>query len=304
MEFMKNSHHRKSLVFRLRVSLLYLPGLAVVAYFRWLAPLFGSGHVAWARRRIPQLFGQAVLGFNHVDVEVQGIETLRGFADSACVVLANHNSRFDGYILLARLPFGFKSFWSNKDHLTFERFKLITMFGRVFDLFFRHEKVDPRVTLAEFKRAEQYLLNGGRISMFPEGRFSPDGSVREMGLSCLALAWRAQVPIVPVVLIGTRAIFEDAQHNGRAPVAVRMVVHAPIVTAGLDRNKLQVLADHVEQLMNQTLCGARDSDEGGLRDDSPTAPEAAAAAHGTARFALGGKKELLPQTAEAARGKP
>ena len=241
------------------MSLLYPPGFLVVAYFRWIAPLFGTAHVAWARHRFPQLFGQAVLRFNGIEVDVEGFETLRNCRDTACVLLTNHNSRFDGYILLGKLPFAFKSFWSNKDHLTFERFRLISVFGRVFDLFFRHEKIDPRVTLAEFKKAEQYLLGGGGVSLFPEGRFSPDGSVQEIGLSCLALALRAQVPIIPIVLIGTRATYEDPHQNGGPSVVVRMVVHTPISTAGLMRNRLPELAGHIEQLMNRTLKGTAGS---------------------------------------------
>ena len=250
-------NYKKYFLFRLRMSLLYVPGLLVVAYFRWIAPLFGSKHVDWGRRRIPQLFGQAVLRLNHIDVTVVDFERLLAGSNSACVLLTNHNSRFDGYILLARLPFAFKSFWSNKDHLTIERFKLISVFGRVFDLFFRHEKVDPRVTLAEFKKAENYLLQGGGVSFFPEGRFSPNGSVQEIGHSCLALALRTQAPIVPIVLIGTRAAYEAVAQRGGEPVAVRMVVHPPIETAGMSRSRIPELASYIEDLMNRTLLGTQ-----------------------------------------------
>ena len=297
-----NPRCKKYLLFRLRMSLLYPPGLLVVAYFRWIAPLFGTTHVAWARLRIPQLFGQAVLRFNGVEVEVEGFETLRKYGDTACVLLTNHNSRFDGYILLAQLPFNFKSFWSNIDHLTFERFKLISVFGRVFDLFFRHEKIDPRVTLAEFKKAEQYLRDGGSVSLFPEGRFSPDGAVHEIGLSCLALALRAQVPIIPIVLIGTRATYEDPQHNGGAPVIVRMVVHAPISTAGLVRNKLPELAGHIEQLMNRTLNDTIDSIDPLQTGRMLTSPNPEPSGCGVEHCALGGgDRSVLGHTKSAAR---
>ncbi len=195
------------------MMLLYPLGLSLMGYYAWVAPLFGRTHLERLRRTVPQLLGAAVLRLNRVGFSVEGLDRLRTpESGGPRVLMSNHNSRFDAYILLALYPRAFKSFWSNADHVTNEGFSLVHSFGRTFDMFFTHDKTNIRNTLREFKRAEEYLRAGGVVSFFPEGQFSADGWVRDIGSSCVGLAIRCSAPITPIVMLDTNKLC-DAPHN-------------------------------------------------------------------------------------------
>ena len=58
-----------------------------------------------------------------------------------------------------------------------------------------------------FDEAARRLASGGRVVFFGEGTRSKDGSIQTMRSGAFRLAARAGVPLVPVVLAGTRATF-------------------------------------------------------------------------------------------------
>jgi 1-acyl-sn-glycerol-3-phosphate acyltransferase len=154
-------------------------------------------------------------------------------------------------------PFRFKSFWSDTAHVTTEGFRMVAAFGRVFDLFFVHDKRAVRNTLREFKRAEQHLRDGGTVSFFPEGKFSPDGWVREVGASCIGLAVKTGAPLVPIVMLDTSATFESPARFFSGPKEVRVVILPPIGTGSRRKPDVPSLVAEVEAQMNTRLAQSR-----------------------------------------------
>lgn len=248
---------KKYLIFRVRMLLLYPIGLLAIIYFCWLAPLFGLSHRRHAQQRIPQCLSRAVLWLNGIRLRVEGIEHLRSAAGRR-VLLTNHNSRFDGYILLAICPFAFKSFWSDTAHVTTEGFGFVARIGRVFDLFFVHDKSSKRATLAEFIRAERYLQDGGNLSFFPEGQFSSDGWVRDIGTACVRLAVNTDAEIVPIVILDSHVTFETRGEFGHTTPEISLKILPPIATIGRHKSEVPALANELETLMNRTLAAARE----------------------------------------------
>ena len=236
--------------FQIKMLMLYPLGWLAMCYFRTIAPYFGPAHVARMRQALPRRICSAFLWLNGIEVTVAGQQHLLQAAPAPRVLAINHNSRFDGYILLSMFPAAFKSFWSNAAHVTTEKFGLIERFGTLFDLFFVHDKGDLRRTLREFKKAEAYLATGATLSFFPEGGFSPDGLVRGIGASCIALAVRTGANIVPLVFVGTKSTFERRQDR---PAPVRVVVLEPIPTVGKTKQDIPGLVEEIERRMNEEL---------------------------------------------------
>lgn len=58
-----------------------------------------------------------------------------------------------------------------------------------------------------FDEAARRLASGGRVVFFGEGTRSKDGSIQTMRSGAFRLAARARVPLVPVVIAGTRSTF-------------------------------------------------------------------------------------------------
>lgn len=244
----------KYFYFRLKMIFVYPLAMAFVIYYRWFAHFFGSEHVERSKHRLPSIIGKLVLWMNRIKVDVEGRENLDSVRGNY-VIFSNHNSRFDAYILLAICPFSFKSFWSNGDHVTNEGFKFITYFGHVFDMFFVHDKVNIRRTVAEFAKADSYLKSGGVVSFFPEGQFSKDGNVSNFGTSCVSLARRGKAPILPIVMFDTKETFETGNNSKSKWQHVRVKILPPVETAKLAKTEVDQFTRNIEVMMNDTLAG-------------------------------------------------
>lgn len=246
------TYSHRARMFRIRVAVLAVPMIMGICYQRWIAPLLGAGHARRSAHAIPRAISACFLRLNGIQPELEGAEHLAATAGRARLLMVNHNSRFDGYILMALMAERYKAFWSNTAHITTEGFGLIAVFGRVFDLFFVHDKSDKRLTLSEFRRAESHLARGETLSVFPEGTFSSDGEIHGFGSSCIGLALRAQALVVPVVMADSEMTFERLSGDG-GPKVVRVRVLPPIATAGRDRRDIARLTAELEVLMNQHL---------------------------------------------------
>lgn len=245
---------RKYLIFRLRMIALYPFGLAAIAYVRWLAPRFGRAHAQRIGHAAPRWAGKAVLALNGISLRVEGRHHLDGMAEGPLLLLSNHTSRFDGYIMLALMPRRFKSFWSTEAHVNSEDLSVANAFGRAFDLFFVHAKNDRRATLAEFKAAERHVREGGALSFFPEGKFSQDGWVRDIGTSCVSMGIRTGAPIVPVVVHDACEAFERRQGGqGGGPQEILVTILPALPTIGRAKSEVAAVVRHLETSMNATL---------------------------------------------------
>lgn len=247
-----SSYAYRARLFKLRGLLFSLPLLIGIGYYRWIAPYFGPAHIQRVRVGVPRALSRAFLRLNGIRTQLFGAEHLTSASGRPRLLMVNHNSRFDGYILLAVMDTPFKSFWSNTAHITTERFSLVEAFGRAYDLFFVHDKSDKRRTLKEFRRAEDYLNIGATLSVFPEGTFSDDGEIRGFGSSCVGLAIRTGADIVPIVMADTETTFEKP-HLKQGAKDVRIRIMPPVSTIGCSRQDIARLTSELEASMNEEL---------------------------------------------------
>jgi 1-acyl-sn-glycerol-3-phosphate acyltransferase len=81
---------------------------------------------------------------------------------------------------------------------------------------------DTRSAAASIEIGVDLLRRGAALGIYPEGTRSPDGSLYRFRTGVARLALRSGAPVVPVGLVGTRAVQPPGSRRWHlAPVAVR-----------------------------------------------------------------------------------
>ena len=123
-----------------------------------------------------------------------------------CVVVANHASYLDGVVLKAALPARF-SFVIKKEvsRVPLAGFMLRRIGAEFVDRFNRHAGgMDARRL---FKAAE----TGQALAFFPEGTFLAEPGLGKFHSGAFAIATRVNLPVVPLVIRGTRYILPSGR---------------------------------------------------------------------------------------------
>lgn len=171
------------------------------------------------RRRVTRWFARAFFLSIGSPIRIEG-ET--GLPDSACVVIANHSSYLDGMILTAALPARFTFVIKHEmARYPFAGFLL----RRIGSEFVNREdgRQKNQVTRRLFKAAE----SGDALAFFPEGTFVATPGLRRFQPGAFGAAWRASLPVVPVVIFGARDKL-PAQAWLPAPGPLSITISAPI----------------------------------------------------------------------------
>lgn len=98
--------------------------------------------------------------------------------------------------------------------------------------------------VATLQKSASYLHDSICVFIFPEGTRSRDGALHSFKKGGFKLAIQAQVPIIPVTIMGTRQILPPNSIIFR-PGTVDMYVDAPVETAGLTEADLAPLMQAV-----------------------------------------------------------
>ena len=143
------------------------------------------------------------------------------------VYASNHLSYYDTPVLFGRLPFQFRimakqSLWK----VPFVGWYL-NRSGQV--------AIDPnsgRSAIAGLLRGVKTLQSGLPLVLFPEGGRAADGTMTPFQSGAAFMAIKAQVPLVPLALIGTYELLPIHTYY-LLPRPLKIVVGDPISTAGL-----------------------------------------------------------------------
>lgn len=164
-----------------------------------------------------------------------------------CVVVANHASYLDGVVLKAALPARF-SFVIKKEvsRLPLAGLMLRRIGSEFVDRFNRHAgAVDARRLI---KAADA----GQALAFFPEGTFLAQPGLGKFHTGAFAIAARAGLPIVPIVIRGTRRVLPSGRilpRPGRIEIQVLPAVGpladlepAAAIVATRDQARARILA--------------------------------------------------------------
>lgn len=215
-------------------------GLTVIV----IAMFSKGGNVA---HQVARLWARSILLVSRVQVEIEGLEHIP--QGRSCIIMPNHQSNFDIPVLLGRLPVQFR--WLAKQEL----FK-IPIFGRGMRGcgYISIDRSNRKRAFASLKEAARKIREGVSVLIFPEGTRSEDGKIRSFKKGGFVLAVDAGVPIVPVVIFGTRSIMP----KGRLMIksrGVRMQLLAPIDSSDYTRKTKDELMEKVRRTICDTFEG-------------------------------------------------
>ncbi len=209
---------------------------AIFGSFSLLASLFETDG-KW-QHRIAQRWARVLVRAGGARLNIIHPERLQ---PQLAVYACNHLSYMDTPVLFGSLPFQFRivarhDLWK----LPFIGWHLRRS-GQV------PVNVDnPRASIASLSSAVRTLKAGMPLVIFPEGGRSRDGHLAPFLNGPAFMAIRAQVPIVPMALIGTHELLPI--HAGELhPVPVTLAVGEPIPTTGLSMKEVDSLT---QQLMD------------------------------------------------------
>ncbi|UCC26138.1 MAG: 1-acyl-sn-glycerol-3-phosphate acyltransferase [Gemmatimonadales bacterium] len=191
-----------------------------------LAALMRSPRLRAVSRDAPFRWGRAILRAARVTVEVEGIENLP--QGKPAIVVANHESWFDVFALVAHLPVDYR--FVGKVELA-----KVPLFGRAW-LAAGHIAIDrgnrPRAIESLRKAGEILHREGAVVVMFPEGTRTRDGHLLPFKKGAFILAAQSQVPLVPVGISGSRAVMPKGSWRVKSG-KIRLRIGEPIPTEGL-----------------------------------------------------------------------
>lgn len=190
------------------------------------------GGVLWARINAWMTpISVAVSGRDNVD------------PDQSYVVIANHQSAFDIFVLYGFLNIDFK--WVMKQEV-----RKLPGIGigceKVGHIFIDRSNHDAAIKSLE--EAKKKIVNGTSIIFFPEGTRSMDGIIKPFKKGAFKMALDLDLPILPVTITGTRDILPNKTLD-LFPGKAAMQIHAPIKIKGFSDGNIDELMEKVRHIM-------------------------------------------------------
>jgi len=183
--------------------------------------------------RINRAWAAGMMRWNRVAATVEGLERLP--PGQPCVYVANHFSFIDIWVLLERLP-GSVRFVYKKE------LGQVPVFGPAMRAS-GHIAIDRRnrgAAFAAYDVAAGQVRAGTSAMVFAEGTRSRDGRLLPFKKGPFVLAIAAEVPVVPVAILGAFEAMPKGSITPR-PVPVTVRIGEPIPTVGLgyqDRDRI------------------------------------------------------------------
>jgi 1-acyl-sn-glycerol-3-phosphate acyltransferase len=183
-----------------RLSLLGL----VYGVYSWLLFLLAAALVLPALLLTPQLSRRRALvsGLARLALRLAGMRLQvhgLGQLPQPCIVVANHSSYLDGVVLAATLPPCFSFVIKREMSAVPLAGTLLRRIGAEFV-----ERGDRVRGARDARRLLRNAAIGHSLVFFPEGTFSTEVGLLRFHIGAFAAAVRANLPVVPVAIRGTR----------------------------------------------------------------------------------------------------
>jgi 1-acyl-sn-glycerol-3-phosphate acyltransferase len=193
-----------------------------------------------APRALGGAWSRVLLRLFRVGVRVSGLEHAAG---GPAVYAANHASALDVLVVLGHLPVDFRIVYKKSLSLVPLLGWAIWLGGHV-----PIDRSNPFRARRSLDDAARRIRGGTSVVVFPEGTRSPDGSVRRFKRGSFGLAIDAGAPVVPVSLIGVKAVVPSGLTSVR-PGTVGVALHPPVPTAGRAAGDAEALAEEVWRIV-------------------------------------------------------
>jgi 1-acyl-sn-glycerol-3-phosphate acyltransferase len=193
------------------------------------------------QHRCACLWAAIVLRVSRVRVQVVGLSKLdcqRGY-----IIMPNHLSMFDHWVLLSVLPFQFR----------------FAAKASLFDIPFLGwhlrragnvpvDRSQPRKTLKIFKNVGEQIREKRSLVIYPEGERTFGDKVNPFKRGAFLLARHAEAPIVPVTLIGSHRRLARGSIVSR-PGTIEIVIHEALEFRDYNELRLEEVAARVHEVV-------------------------------------------------------
>ncbi len=184
-----------------------------------------------------------ILKTTGVRVTVEGLERIT--PGTTYIFVSNHQSIYDIPVVFASLPFQLRIIAK----ASLARFPVLGWhLRRGGHLFVDRQHPDRGGIL---KRWRALVSDGLSLIIFAEGTRSRDGRVARFKAGSFLLAMEAGLPVVPLAVIGTRAVMPKGRLRTE-PAEVTLIVHDPIPAAAIEAPTVRdakALADRVHAIV-------------------------------------------------------
>lgn len=193
------------------------------------------------QQRVARLWSQMILWTVGAKVQVEGLEKIDTSKPQVYVV--NHLSAFDIPVLYTHLPFQFRILAKK------ELFRYPFMGWHLR----RSGQIpvvleNPKASVRSLNLAVASIRKGNSLVIFPEGGRSPNGQLQAFMGGAFYAAVKAQVDVVPIVLVGTYEMLKMNSYHIK-PGPVQMVVGSPISTVGMSTRDIAKITERARIVM-------------------------------------------------------
>jgi 1-acyl-sn-glycerol-3-phosphate acyltransferase len=200
------------------------------------------------QHRIAKVWARGCIKISGSRLRVHDPENLR--KHPVAVYAANHTSYMDTPVIFSTLPFQFrilakKELWT----MPFIGWHL-NRSGQI-----PVDTVSANSTVSSLGAAVRALRAGMPLFVFPEGARTPDGTTQPFLAGAAFLAIRAQVPLVPIALVGVYDLLPiHTRHFYPGEITLR--VGEPIETTGMNLRQVEALNNRLRETIEQMRASA------------------------------------------------
>ncbi len=195
------------------------------------------------QQSIARLWSRMILATVGAKVQVEGLDRIDTSKPQVYVV--NHLSAFDIPVLYSYLPFQFRILAKK------ELFRYPFMGWHLR----RSGQIpvvleNPKASVRSLNLAVAAIRKGNSLVIFPEGGRSPDGQLHSFMGGAFYAAVKAQVDVVPIVLVGTYEMLKMNSYHIK-PGPVQMIVGSPISTVGMSPRDIAKITERARIVISE-----------------------------------------------------
>ncbi len=232
-----------------RTVFFLIPAISVYTVVLGAASIVSSlfdrrGHFA---HRCARAWSWLILKTTGVRVTVEGLDRI--VPGTTYVFVSNHQSIYDTPVLFASLPYQLRIIAK----ASLARFPVLGWhLKRGRHLFVNRKHPDREGILGRWR---SLVSEGLSLMIFAEGTRSSNGHVARFKAGSFLLAIEAGLPVVPVAVIGTRAVMPKGRLRTE-PAQVTLVIHDPIAPLALEAptaHDAKAFADRAHAIVAATV---------------------------------------------------
>jgi len=208
--------------------------ISVIIAFTLIIINFRTSPAIWFAHKIWAPFLMFILG---AKLSIEGLENIN--PKEKYIILANHTSFLDIPMLTAGLPILF--YYVAKKEMQKIPFLgwIMTASGIIFI-----DRENKNKAIRSMRKAGNKIKGGKNVMIFPEGTFYANKEkLIPFKKGAFHLAIHAQVPILPVAIVGATNIWPADSHLQLKRGNCKLIVGKPINTKGYTLNEVNDLLD-------------------------------------------------------------